>query len=83
MATHVVFVAAFLLAASWQGPRYSVSAHSISDMYAEGAPHAAFLMVVNTWCGAAGLDGLFERLVAGFGATGVIALGAAVHRVCA
>ncbi|WP_328463888.1 DUF998 domain-containing protein [Streptomyces sp. NBC_00448] len=55
MAAHVVFVAAFLIAASWQGPRYSVTAHSISDMYAQGAPHAAFLIVVNTCCGAAGL----------------------------
>jgi len=49
---NVVFVAAWLLAASWQGPHYSVIAHSISDMYAYGAPGAAFLIVVITLCGA-------------------------------
>jgi hypothetical protein len=49
---NVVFVAAWLLAASWQGPHYSVTAHSISDMYADGAPGAAFLIVVITLCGA-------------------------------
>lgn len=62
MAAHVVFVAAWLIAASWQGPRYSVTAHSISDLYAEGAPHAAFLIVVNTCCGAAGLLFVFRSL---------------------
>ncbi len=52
VAASVVFVAAWLLAAAWQGPRYSVTAHSISDMYADGAPGAAFLVVVITLCGA-------------------------------
>jgi hypothetical protein len=50
---NVTFVAAWLLAASWQGPRYSLTAHSISDMYASGTPGAAFLIVVITLCGAA------------------------------
>jgi hypothetical protein len=49
----VAFVAAWLLAASWQGPRYSVTADSISDMYANGAPGAAFPIVVIALCGAA------------------------------
>jgi hypothetical protein len=48
----VVFVASWLLAASWQGPHYSVMRHSISDMYANGAPGALFLIVVITLCGA-------------------------------
>jgi len=52
---HVVFVAAWLVAAAWQVPAYSAAAHSISDMYAYGAPHAAFLIVVTTACGVAGL----------------------------
>ena len=43
----------WVAAATWQGPRYSTAAHSISDMYAETAPHAAFLIVVFTLCGAA------------------------------
>jgi hypothetical protein len=52
VAANVIFVAAWLLAASWQGPRYSLTAHTISDMYARGAPGAAFLIVVFTLCGA-------------------------------
>lgn len=50
---NVVFVLAWLLAAVWQGPRYSVVAHSISDMYADGAPGAAFLIVLFTLSGIA------------------------------
>jgi hypothetical protein len=53
LAAQVIFVASWLLAAAWQGPRYSVLAHSISDMYADAAPGAAFLIVVITLCGAA------------------------------
>ncbi|MGH3212201.1 MAG: DUF998 domain-containing protein [Trebonia sp.] len=49
----VAFVASWLLAAAWQGPRYSFLGHSISDMYADTAPGAAFLIVVITLCGAA------------------------------
>jgi len=55
VAAQVVFVASWLLAAAWQGPRYSVFAHSISDMYAVTAPGAAFLIVMFTLCGAATL----------------------------
>ena len=47
------FVTSWLIAASWQGPHYSSLAHSISDMYAVGAPFGAFLVVVFTLCGAA------------------------------
>lgn len=48
----IVFVAAWLLAAAWQGPTYSVAAHTISDMYADGAPGAWFLVLTFTLCGA-------------------------------
>lgn len=48
---NVVFVLAWLLAAAWQGPRYSVVAHSISDMYADRAPGAAFLIILFTLSG--------------------------------
>lgn len=54
-AAQLAFVASWLVAAAWQGPRYSVVRHSISDMYAETAPHAAFLIVVLTICGAASI----------------------------
>jgi hypothetical protein len=49
----IAFVLSWGLASNWQGPRYSTVAHSISDMYAETAPHAAFLIIVFTLCGAA------------------------------
>lgn len=49
----MAFVASMLVAASWQGPRYSVLADSVSDMYAVTAPKAVFLVVVFTLCGAA------------------------------
>jgi len=49
----VAFVGSWLVAASWQGPRYSSLAHDISDMYAVGAPYGAFLVVIFTLCGAA------------------------------
>jgi hypothetical protein len=48
LAAQVVFVVGWLLAGLWQGPRYSVIEHTISDMYADGAPHAAFLIVCVT-----------------------------------
>lgn len=53
VAAQVIFVASWLLAAAWQGPRYSVLAHSISDMYADTAPGGIFLVIVFTLCGAA------------------------------
>lgn len=49
----VVFVLSWLLAAAWQGPRYSVTADSISDMYAVTAPGGGFLVVMLTLTGAA------------------------------
>ena len=53
VAAQVVFVVAWLVAAAWQGPRYSVLEHTISDMYAVGAPGGVFLVVVLTLCGLA------------------------------
>jgi hypothetical protein len=52
IAAQVLFVVSWLVAASWQGPRYSVLAHSISDMYANTAPGGQFLVDVFTLCGA-------------------------------
>lgn len=69
MVAQVAFVASWLIAASWQGPRYSVTAHAVSDLYAVGAPHAAFVIVVTTCCGAAvllfGVRSLLPSLRAG------------------
>lgn len=53
VAAQVVFTMSWVDAAEWQGPRYSPLAHSISDMYALTAPHAAFIIIVFTICGAA------------------------------
>ena len=53
LVAQLAFVFSWGLASNWQGPRYSTVAHSISDMYAETAPHAIFLIVVFTLCGAA------------------------------
>jgi hypothetical protein len=50
-AAQVVFVVSWLLAAAWQGDGYRVLAHTISDMYAVGAPGGWFLVVVLTLCG--------------------------------
>lgn len=49
----VVFVASFLIAGVWQGPRYDPMTQSMSDMYAVTAPNAAFLVVSFTFCGVA------------------------------
>jgi hypothetical protein len=49
----VVFVASWLIAASWQGARYSVLKQSVSDLYARTAPHGIVLAIVLTICGAA------------------------------
>jgi Protein of unknown function (DUF998) len=59
---NIVFVLAWLLAAVWQGPRYSAAGHTISDMYADGAPAAAFLVVMFTLCGAAVMMFAFRSL---------------------
>jgi Protein of unknown function (DUF998) len=47
----VVFVLSWLVAPVWQGDRYSVLKHTISDMYAVGAPGGLLLVVVLTLCG--------------------------------
>lgn len=54
------FVLSFLVAAVWQGPRYSVLAHSMSDMYAVTAPNGMFLVVAFT------IYGLLMLLFAAF-----------------
>jgi hypothetical protein len=51
LVAHVVFTLSWVLAAAWQGPRYNIFSQSISDMYAEGAPGAWFLILVLTWAG--------------------------------
>jgi hypothetical protein len=53
LVAQLAFVASWLISASWQGPHYSSLVHSMSDMYAVGAPYGAFLVVVFTLCGAA------------------------------
>jgi hypothetical protein len=53
LVAHVAFTFSWILAAAWQGPRYSLSSHTISDMYANGAPGAWFLILVITLSGAA------------------------------
>jgi Protein of unknown function (DUF998) len=52
-AAQVLFVASWLIAGAWQGSRYSVLKHTISDMYAVTAPGGLFLVVVLTLCGLA------------------------------
>lgn len=52
-AAQVVFVLSWLVAPAWQGDRYSVLGHTISDMYAETAPGGAALVVILTLCGLA------------------------------
>ena len=49
----IVFVASFLIAATWQGPRYDAMTQSMSDMYAVTAPKGLFLVVSFTLCGVA------------------------------
>ena len=53
LVAQVVFVVSLIAAATWQGPRYNSVAHTISDMSAVTAPHAMFLIVILTLCGAA------------------------------
>jgi hypothetical protein len=61
-AAQVLFVASMLLAASWQGPRYSLLADSVSDMYALNAPAAAFLIIMLTIAGAVTMWFAFRSL---------------------
>jgi Protein of unknown function (DUF998) len=49
----VVFVLSWLIAGLWQGPNYNAASQTISDMYAETAPNALFLVVAFTLCGLA------------------------------
>jgi hypothetical membrane protein len=51
LVAQVLFVLGWLIAPAWQGPGYSVLAHSISDMYAVTAPHGLVLVVLLTACG--------------------------------
>jgi hypothetical protein len=53
------FIVSWIVAAFWQGDRYSVLAHSISDMYAVTAPNGLFLVVVLT------ITGLLTMVFAG------------------
>ncbi len=53
LVAQAVFVASWLVAALWQGPRYSVVSHTISDLYAVTAPHGAFLAMILALSGAA------------------------------
>ena len=62
VAAQVLFVASMLLAASWQGPRYSLLADSMSDMYALNAPAAAFLIIMLTIAGAVTMWFVFRSL---------------------
>ena len=52
---NIVFTVAWIAAATWQGPHYSTVAHTISDMYADGAPGAWVLIILFTVCGAIGI----------------------------
>ena len=53
IAGQVLFVLSFLVAGLWQGERYSVLEHTISDMYADGAPHGLLLALLIAVSGAA------------------------------
>jgi hypothetical protein len=52
-AAQVVFVVIWIAAGFWQGPRYSVVADSISDLYAVTAPAGVLVAVVISLCGLA------------------------------
>jgi hypothetical protein len=53
IAAQLIFVASWLAAVAWQGPRYSPVSMDISDMTAVTAPHGWFLVTVFTLAGAA------------------------------
>jgi hypothetical protein len=53
LVAQVAFVLSWLVAAFWQGSRYSPMSQTISDMYAVTAPRGMFLVVVITLCGIA------------------------------
>lgn len=70
VAAQVIFTGYWLLAPLWQGPRYSVAAHSISDMYAVTAPLGAIMVTVVTLCGAATLAAVVLTILPAVRATG-------------
>ena len=49
IAAQLITVAAFLVAAVWQGPRYSVRSQDISDMYALTAPAAGSQFLIDVF----------------------------------
>jgi hypothetical protein len=78
LVAQVVFVVAWLIAPLWQGPKYSILAHSISDMYAVTAPGGLFLVVVFTLCGAATIIFLWASVLPTLGSAGWTAVVAVV-----
>jgi hypothetical protein len=78
IAAQVIFVASWLAAVSWQGPRYSPLSMDISDMTAMTAPHGMFLVIVFTVSGAAtiwfALRSVWPALRPGGWAAGVAAV---------
>ena len=84
ISAQLAFTLYWLIAPLWQGPRYSVLAHSISDMYAETAPAGALMVVVVTACGGGTLGwvifGLRPRLrgTGWAGVTGCVLLGLSI-----
>jgi small-conductance mechanosensitive channel len=68
----IAFMAGWLIAETWQGPRYSVIADTISDMQAATAPHVWFIVT----CFAIGSLGTFCFAI--FGLRPALAAGRAV-----
>jgi hypothetical membrane protein len=67
---HVLFVISWLVAPLWQESGYSVIKHSISDMYAVGAPHPYILIVVITLSGVAMLGFVIRSVWPAFRSAG-------------
>ena len=53
LVAQVAFVLGWVVAAAWPRPRYAAMQPTLSDLYAVTAPHAWFLVVLLTLCGAA------------------------------
>ena len=53
IAGQVLFVVSVVIAGLWQGDRYRVVEHTMSDMYAEGAPRGLLTALLIALCGAA------------------------------
>jgi hypothetical protein len=85
LVAQVTFVASWIVAGFWQGPRYSVVSDTISDLYAVTAPAGLLLAVLIGLCGLATI--LFAWLavwptlrVAGRSATiGSVLLGVSIY----